>query len=115
MRTRGQARQGRVRIERRAFGGLIDRPAAQCGEPGADARQLGRLVAHRRAGGALRGRAVEPLRRDVGRVGLEHQRGRRQLAREAADAQRALEGQRAAEAEPEAEPDEHRRLLLRCR
>ena len=87
-------------------------PAAPPRQRLRDARQLGRLVARARAGAALPGRAVEPLRRNVGRVGLEHEGVVRDAGGEAPDLQRALERHRAAEAELEAERDEHARLLL---
>jgi hypothetical protein len=51
------------------------------------------------------------LRRDVRRIGLQHQGPGRQLARERANLQRALEGHRAAEAQSEAARHEGRRLL----
>ena len=56
------------------------RPAAQLGQRLADARQFGRLVARHLAGSALRRRAVQPLRRDVRRVGLQHDGVVRQVA-----------------------------------
>ncbi len=86
--------------------------AAQARQLGADRRQLGRLVAHRRPGGARRGGAIEPLRRDVGRIGLGHDRPDRHGDGDAPDAQRPLEGDGAAEAEAKAELDECARLLL---
>ena len=60
---------------------------------------------------ALLGGHVQPLRRDVGRIGLDHQRLQRQVGGQAADLQRALEGHRAAEAQLEAQLDEGQRLL----
>ena len=62
---------------------------------------------------AASARAVEPVRRDVGRIGL-HARwpSSGSVARQPADLQRALEGHRAAEAELEAELDEGAGLLL---
>ena len=57
-----------------------------------DAWQFGRLVAALRlAGPALLGRAVQPLRRDVGRVGFQHQRRGRHLPGQLADLQRTLD------------------------
>ena len=83
------------------------------GKLGADPRQLGRLVAHRRAGGARLGGAVAPLRRDVGRVGLHHDRRRAARPRPTRRIlQRPLERHRAAEAEAKAELDEGVGLLL---
>ena len=58
------------------------------------------------------GGAIEPVRRDVGRVGLQHDRRRAAARGQPADLQRALEGHRAAEAELEAELDEGAGLLL---
>ena len=60
----------------------------------------------RGAVGALLRIAVQPLRRDVGRVGLQHDRLRRQRGGQAADLQRALVRHRAAEAQLEAQRHE---------
>ena len=65
-----------------------------------DARQLGRAVATLGlAQRPLFGGLVKPLRRDVGRIGLQHQGAQGQLAGQAAQLQRALVGQAAAKAE----------------
>ena len=94
------------------IGQLGERDAAQRCQLSGDARQLPRLVARRLTRAALLDIAVQPGRRDVGRVGLDHDGAQRQGLREAADLQRALEGQRAAEAELEAQRHKGQRLLL---
>ena len=67
------------------------------------------------AAGALLGRAVEPVRRNVGRIGFQHQRRQRQLGGQPPDLLRALEGHGAAKAQLEAELDELVGLLRGCR
>ena len=76
-----------------------------------EARQLGRLVALcALALRALRRGAVQPVRRDVGRIGFEHRRLIGHVGCQAADLLRAFVGERAAEAQ--LQPHRHAGLRL---
>ena len=74
--------------------------------PAAGACEIGAL-----AGAALLRGAVKPLRRNVGRVGLEHQGRERQIGGQRAQSRGALKSHGATKAECQAECGEGLRLL----
>jgi hypothetical protein len=85
----GSAAQAFSRVARASAGAIIPRRAATAA-PMRAARPA--RCAPVPAPGALGRRAVEPVRRDVRRIGLQHQRVQRQCRGQAAQLQRALEG-----------------------
>jgi hypothetical protein len=85
-------------------------------------RQVAQLRHHLRHGRQVAGFVAQlgpvpapPLRRDVGRIGLEHPGVVGQCCSQLADAQRAVVGHRTAEAQLQAAGDHAQRLVDRCR
>jgi hypothetical protein len=87
--------------------------AAQVGQHLPDAGHLARLVASLRfTVGALLCRFVQPVRRHIGRIGLQHDGLQRQGRGETAQLLGALIGQGTTKAELEPQLNEFKRLLL---
>jgi hypothetical protein len=105
----GRAAQAFSRVARASAGAIIPRRAATAAPMAGSSP--GSLRPCACTLGALGRRAVQPVRRNVRRIGLQHQRVQRQCRGQAAQLQRALEGHRAAETQPQAELQEPVGLL----
>ena len=104
--------QNRLRVFIGDMGHFRERDAAQIGQHLRDARQLRRRVAPlRHALRALLGGGVQPMRRDVGRVGFKHDGREGQCGGQAAQLQGTLKGERTTKAEFETHLNERMGLL----
>src|SRR5574344_1675842 len=109
---RRQATQGHTGVGAGGLGQRGQFHAAQLRQLLGDARQLRAAVAALwLAVLALRGGAIEPLRRHVGRIGFQHQAVQRQALRQVAQFQCALVGDGATKTQLEAQSDKRLRLL----
>ena len=108
---RSQLRQGFTCVVRGGLGQVLQRHATQLGNGLGNARQLGRCVATLGHTGRTLGRGgVEPVRRNVGGIRLQHQGVQRQGLRQMAQLVSALKRDRTAETQLEAQLDELLRL-----
>src|SRR5690606_10316842 len=102
----GEPRQELVRLASGSRDNSIDFTAAQPGQRPGDAANVSRLIARSRPAGF-----AEPGRRNVRRVGFQHNGFERQALREPPDLQGAIIGHRASEPQLEALVDVLLRLL----
>lgn len=101
-----------MRIAASLLGQRLGCLAAKLGQQLGNARQLARLVARLgRASVALGGAAVEPVRRNIGRVGFHHDGFGRQRLGQSAHLQRTVKRERAAKTELESHANQASGLL----